>query len=230
MNVHSSVADAPGAATTVAPALPHLNGSSHHKALHDRRCRVVPLLLPSAQALPLTSRTFGDSAATVALSRTLSAALEYVGSAPDVLCHRELASLRYSFQTAWFHAAENLLLRGATRGSVEFLSRPAGKLCPELAADSLSARQVAVRGAVPSAWLAHPRTFSVLHHHFSQLLEGQARYLVPCRDILVAATELTPTLCAWAQRVWSESPRTSRISPDPVEYREGFPVALHPMR
>lgn len=103
------------------------------------------------------------SPAYISLSRDHVALLK----APDgrLLSPIDLGQMELSTRQAWDAAAETLLR--TQRGQIKFTVRNAS-----FALGDSAPRGFEVHGDShpPAAWLAHPRTFNVLHTHFSDVL------------------------------------------------------------
>lgn len=195
------------------------------------RRQLLPGLYPArwANSPGLSDDGFCDSFATIALSRELCAGLhchDETGQNTVTVSQRGLGDLELSTHRAWDLAAENLLRRAQEPEGTRFFTRPASILfgagAPGL--------QVAAPGAAPTAWLAHPCTFTVLHDHLCQLLGTEARYLVPAPAVLVA----TPVAAAGSERLqWpGRQPATTEPSSGlaglMIAYEHGFPTRSGP--
>lgn len=162
--------------------------------------RLLPRLhLNSRQRRPeLSDDGFSDSPALIALSRQLSAGLHCLpaggggrGTAgPVTVSQRGLGELDLSPQQAWHLAAENLLHRSREAEGFRFYTRPA----TALGGWALPALQVATPGSGPTAWLAHPQAFTIMHSHLCRLMGTEVRYLAPTREVLLAFPAEAPEL------------------------------------
>lgn len=154
----------------------------------------------------------GSSAkpAYIALSRDHVALLK----APDgrLLTPLDLGHMELSTQQAWDTAADTLLRTQHDR--IEFTVRNAS-----FALGDTAPRGLEVRGGAhpPAAWLAHPRTFRVLHAHFTEILSPEAALVFLTRD----HKELF-VLDADARQVREEFPAAAVFT-----YSYGFPVNHH---
>lgn len=189
------------------------------------RGQLLPGLHPSrwANSPGLSDDGFCDSFATIALSRELCAGLhchDETGQHTVTVSQRGLSELELSTHRAWDLAAENLLRRAQEPEGTRFFTRPAhvlfGAGAPGL--------QIAVPGASPTAWLAHPYTFTVLHDHLSQLLDAEVRYLVFSSTVLVAA----PVAAAGLEHLRWPGRRSGAGNPGSagllIAYEHGFPT------
>ncbi len=95
--------------------------------------------------------------AQVPLSRDFCAVI-LAGSKP--LSCTSLGRSGLSEQAAWDGAAQNLLALASSADGLRFFTRPHS-----------AGLEVAVDGSSASAWLAHPRTFTVLLRHLAGLLD-----------------------------------------------------------
>lgn len=193
--------------------------------LLDRR-HLLPGLHPAgwAEQPGLSDDGFCDSFASIALSRRFCAGLHCTTGPQSVtVSQRGLGELDLSTHRAWDMAAENLLHRAHGPAGLTFFTRPVSGLINE----PVPAIQVATPGAPPTAWLAHPHTFTVLHRHLRGLLGAEVTYLVPTRDVLLAAPESTPELPLLRNHL--HQPGRDRLPGTPlvtetVAYRRGFPA------
>lgn len=89
----------------------------------------------------------------------------------------DLGQMELSTQQAWNTAADTLLQ--TQTGRVEFTVRNASFALGEKAPRGLE-----VQGGThpPAAWLAHPRTFNVLHTHFTDVLSPRKNLVFVTRD------------------------------------------------
>lgn len=111
----------------------------------------------------------------ISLSRDHVALLK----APDgrFLTPIDLGQMELSTQQAWDLAADTLLRTQSDK--VEFTVRNAS-----FALGDDAPRGLEVRGGEhpPAAWLAHPRTFQVLHSHFTEVLSPAEPLVFATRD------------------------------------------------
>ena len=187
--------------------------------------RLVPELIAAPARVPgLGEAAFARRRATVALSRELTAGMLLDGR-PAAARSSWAAGL--SLHRAWLRASETLLAAARTEYGLRFLTRPASRLCPQAPPGAL---QVAVHGGTdPTAWLAHPRTFAVLHAHLQRLTGTTPRYVAPRRGVLVATSEIAAhALGDWAREAAHAAGKMA-LSGRFIEYARGFPrlVAGH---
>lgn len=194
--------------------------------------RLLPRLhLNSRQRRPeLSDDGFSDSPALIALSRQLSAGLRCLlagdggrGTAvPVTVSQRGLGELDLSPQQAWHLAAENLLHRSREAEGFRFYTRPAAALGEW----ALPALQVATPGSGPTAWLAHPRTFTIMHSHLCRLMGTEVRYLAPTREILLAFPAAAPELHACGGFLEQHAGELGRplLGGRTISYECGFPA------
>ena len=121
----------------------------------------------------------------------------------------DLGQMELSTRQAWDTAADALL--STQKGRIEFTVRNA-----TFALGDTAPRGLEVRGGThpPAAWLAHPRTFSVLHTHFTDVLSPQTGLVFVTRD----HKELF-VLDADAHEVKERFPRAAVFT-----YSLGFPI------
>lgn len=192
------------------------------------QARAVPTLLPQLLVAAHTQSgglgTVGGSLehrrATVALSSELSVGFVW-GRRP--VRHGDIESHGLSLHQGWEEACENLIAAATTRWGVKFSYRPATALAGPKA--PTAAMQIACHGTKdPTRWLTHPRAFTLLHEHFSQLLGFPPCYLAPRGGMLVAASKTDvehPALQRWAAAEAATGPRG--LLPAALEYAHGFP-------
>lgn len=181
--------------------------------------RLVPELIAAPARVPgLGEAAFARRRATVALSRELTAGMRLDGRPA---AHGDLAAAALSLHRAWLAACETLLAAARTEYGLRFLTRPATRLCTHAPPGAL---QVAVHGGTdPTAWLAHPRTFAVLHAHLHRLTGATPRYVAPRRGVLVATSEIgAHALGDWARAEAKQAGKTA-LSGRFIEYARGFP-------
>ncbi|GAB2504027.1 hypothetical protein CATRI_08535 [Corynebacterium atrinae] len=182
-------------------------------------------ILPSLRRLELPQRRdlsddgFGDSRATITLSRTLLACL-YSGEM--ALSYRHLGELDLSAHRAWDLAASNLIERASSPHGVRILTRPA----PISLGAGAPGVEVSTPGACATAWLAHPHSFSILDSHLEGLLGETVGYLVPSHSLLFALPLSQLSDSRWIEAAASlVRPRESLIA-SPVRWSQGFPADL----
>lgn len=155
------------------------------------------------------SPQFSTSTAYISLSPALACVL--VDASGNALSHQRIGEIGCSVNEAWNRAADNVLGAALRDGEVEFWVRGAravlGARAPrgfELKCDALP----------PASWLAHPKLFSVLDNHFTQLLRprfGLTYVTRDFRDLFVFDTLAREFAAAYTQ---------SHV----VRYSVGFPV------
>ncbi len=180
----------------------------------------------------LSDDGFCDSTAHINLSYTLTMGLTSGGR---TLSHRAVAELGLSTRQAWDLAADNLVVAARSPQGTRFYLRDAHQITQIRNADR-SAVQVKVPGAPITAWLAHPRTFTILNNHLEELLGPNLIYLAPLSDLLLvlpASSKKRTQLEAWAttafagETPWELSGKGcvggEQILSSPLIYRLGFP-------
>lgn len=144
-----------------------------------------------------------------------------------ILSYRGLAELGLSTRLAWDIAADNLITSARRPAGTRFYLRTA-RIITGL---DTTALQVRVPGAPVTAWLAHPRTFTILHRHLEQQLGATPVYLAPLEDLLIAFPADPPapaSLRNWAQTTMDARENSGeRICAAPLTYQHGFPTE-HP--
>ncbi|WP_080794144.1 hypothetical protein [Corynebacterium pacaense] len=164
---------------------------------------------------------FGDSPASINLSAQLTMGLRARGA---TVSYRGLAELGLSIRQAWDAAAGNLINLAAGPAGTCFYLREARTITSVASA----AVQVRTPGAPISAWLAHPRPFTILDGHLRDQVGDSIIYLLPSADCLIAAAVSDPRLgklCDWLRHT-AENPIIrggELISAEPLVYLNGFP-------
>lgn len=197
------------------PASIHLDVSMLQPRLHPRAWR---------ERIRLSDDGFCDCPVSINLSRTLAMGL-VAGS--STLSHRALAELRLGTRQAWDLAADNLVVSARSPLGTRFYLRQAidtGLISVP------AAIQVKVPGAPVTAWLAHPRTFTILNRHLEDRLGSDLTYLAPQPDLLIvlpaddgadpepSAKELSDTVSGPGRSAGE------LISTVALNYRLGFPA------
>lgn len=178
----------------------------------------------------LSDDGFCDSTAHINLSQELTMGLDSAGL---TLSYRGLAELGLGTRQAWDLAADNLVVAARSPQGTRFYLRDAvHSTLIHTDNTALSPTEVKVPGAPVTAWLAHPRTFTILNSHLEQCFKSTLIYLAPRSDLLVVFPADDPSfteLTAWARGVASGqllqvpgSP-TELITALPLVYRCGFP-------
>lgn len=130
---------------------------------------------------PLSDDGFSDSLATLALSPGLRLGLQ---TQELNVSQRGLDQLGISIHTAWDLAALNLERAARTPAGLEFSTRSASA---RLGRGMPPGVEIKARGADAQAWLAHPQTFTILHHHLLRKLRAQSLvYVLPDAHSLLA--------------------------------------------
>ena len=121
------------------------------------------------------SQGSSSSPAYISLSRDHVALFK--DHAGNVLTPIDLGRMRLSTQQAWELAADSLLAEQTDR--IEFTVRNS---CFALGVHAPYGLEAKGDKHPPATWLAHPRTFKVLHEHFTQVLEPQNELVFLTRD------------------------------------------------
>lgn len=180
---------------------------------------ITPLLRPHTLVgrSRLDHRSFPHSVPIVHLSATLSATLSHAGTPLD---QRSIDTLHLSVSRAWAIGADNLIRAATAQAGVQFLTR-----C--VTADWV---QVDVANHCPSAWLAHPITFKILHDHLRSMLGGDPVYLAASDTQLFASTTQRLTSHGGSINGAAVLPLlgtghniSALLSPHILGYRDGFP-------
>ncbi|WP_149029409.1 hypothetical protein [Corynebacterium halotolerans] len=218
----ATIAPSAPPAVPAAPAAPTVPPLPEAPPLEARG--LLPALRPLdwVGARGLSDDGFCDSAAYVALSRELCAALSCHGA---TVSQRGLGELNLSVHRAWDRAADNLLHAAQTDEGTRFLTRPAAHILGA----GVPGLQIATPGAPATAWLAHPHTFTVLDRHLTHLLGEPVIYLAPGHETLLAlpATAADPkSLQRWARHAVDTLGAASPVSGSPLVWRHGFPAVV----
>ena len=149
------------------PVSPFAPAPFPHQQLHPRLARREEITAGGAKAW--ITPGFSASTAFISLSPGLVCVFDRIAAAGhgEALTHQQIGSLGLTAHQAWNAAAETLRATAVTEGDVEFWSRPA-----TVALGDGAPPGVEIRGGThtAAAWLAHPRTFEVIHRHFSTVL------------------------------------------------------------
>lgn len=179
----------------------------------------------------LSDDGFCDSTAHINLSHTLLMGLTADGS---TLSYRALAEFGLGTRQAWDLAADNLVVAARHSQGTRFYLRDATEITL-INTPGASSLQVKVPGAPVTAWLSHPRTFTILNNHLEKRLGPDLLYLAPLSDLLVVLPADSPTrplLTKWAANVVAGripgvlSPGEEKIISTPLIYRLGFPSTM----
>ncbi|PLA27969.1 hypothetical protein CYJ45_05665 [Corynebacterium coyleae] len=125
------------------------------------------------------------------LTPGFSASTAFINLAPRLVCvftvddgpaltHQQIGELTPSMNQLWNGAADRLAKRALVDTGVEFLVRnPAAALEQTGLPPGL---EVGGHGVPPTAWLAHPKTFTVMHRHFQTVLDPHHELVYATRD------------------------------------------------
>lgn len=151
----------------------------------------------------------------VTLSRGVAARLTLDGTPVDAT---HLHQLGLTMHQAWDAAACNLVRLAQFPLGTRFMTRPASCLDPGLR----GAAQIDTPGADPTAWLAHPYSFSVLHKHLTSLCRGvEPAYIVVRPGVLLCSPlPVRKTVLARCATLAAEAGELPSLGP--LIYRHGF--------
>ena len=144
--------------------------------------RLTPLIAPRKHVLfrdpaPGAHTRYGPNAAFISLSTALVCLMEFEDG--TILTHQDVGKLGMSVHHVWNLVAQNVLRTQPSTDMVEFRVRNAsfsiGDDCPR-------GYEVRAPAGHAAAWLAHPRTFALLHRHFSSVLPPVHELLYATRD------------------------------------------------
>ncbi|MCK2199467.1 hypothetical protein [Corynebacterium callunae] len=171
----------------------------------------------------LSDDGFCDSPAHLNLSAELYMGLS---SRSKTLSFRAVGELGLSIRQAWDVAADNLVALAQDGQGVRFDLRNAS-----LSTDiDTYALEVKVPGSPITAWLAHPRTFSILHRHLESRLGKNLHYLASASATLIAipagAAEI-PQLLSWAHSQSDVNAQQGLVD-KLINYHLGFPAPYRP--
>lgn len=127
--------------------------------------------------------TPGFSASTAFISLSPGLVCVFDGVATDGhsagLTHQQIGTLGLTAHQAWNAAADTLRATAVAGGGVEFWSRPAS-----VALGDDAPHGIEIRGGVhtAAAWLAHPKTFEIIHRHFVTVLAPESELSYFSRD------------------------------------------------
>ncbi|WP_151549150.1 MULTISPECIES: hypothetical protein [Corynebacterium] len=185
---------------------------------------ITPLLRPTALVRRdrLDSAHFATSAPLVNLCTTLAATLCHDGTP---LTQRDIDSLQISVSRAWGMAATNLVNAARSPRGLRFLTRRCGEIT-----------QIRTPGHSPTAWLAHPTTFTILNNHCSNLLGSNVVFVALSDDHLfavpvrAAAGFSNDWITELARIHLPQRPGKppQPLSPHALLYQDGFPHELSP--
>lgn len=204
--------------------------SPTHRARGSAICLEAATLQPRlhhhkwSAKVRLSDDGFCDSPARIALSHTLTMGLSSNGR---TLSYRGLAELGLSTRQAWDLAADNLVVAARTPQGTRFHIRDAARI-PQITTQVTSrlpensALQVRTPGAPVTAWLAHPRTFTILNNHLEDLLGPELIYLAPTVDLLLALP--THDRARTVLERWSAQTPGEQIATAALRYSAGFPT------
>lgn len=118
-----------------------------------------------------SSRTWltpGYSTSTAFINLSPGLVCVFAGADGPALTHQQVGEAAPSTRQLWNDAADQLARRALVDTGIEFLVR-----CPSVVLGETHLRGYEVDGhGVPAAsWLAHPKTFTLLHRHFESVLQ-----------------------------------------------------------
>ncbi|GAB3080972.1 hypothetical protein [Corynebacterium aquatimens] len=131
----------------------------------------------------------------------------------SILNHQEVGRTGLSTHHLWNHAAVNLLQTQKTASVAEFMVRNASF---EFGPESPRGFEVRAPQGPAASWMAHPKTFQLLHNHFTTVLEPKKELFYVTRDYCelfvfdAHPLEIAPLNCPT----------------DPLEYSYGFPLTV----
>ncbi len=164
--------------------------------------------MTTAAASRWTDQRFGSSTAFVSLSPGLVCVLSAGGR---VLTHQDVGGLGLTAHQAWNAAAHSVASRTLGPAGMEIWVRSAAA---GLGSQAPRGYEVRATAQPPAHWLSHPRLFTLLHRHFTEVLtpSGDLTYLSrDCRELYVFDA--------------SPSCVHERVSPSGViRYSLGFPL------
>lgn len=125
------------------------------------------------------------------LTPGFSASTAFINLAPGLVCvfsdgtgpaltHQQIGELTPSANQLWNSAADRLAARALVDTGIEFLVRS-----PEAALERTNLPpgfEINGHGVPPTAWLAHPKTFTVMHRHFETVLDPRHELVYATRD------------------------------------------------
>ncbi|GAA1474158.1 hypothetical protein P4N68_00295 [Corynebacterium felinum] len=165
--------------------------------------------------LHLESCDSPSARAPIALSATLRAGL-VINEAP--LSYDQISAMGLSLRQVWNRAADSMIAAELESPGVAVRTRPSRVLT---GVDS-PGLQVAFRHSPAPAWLAHPRTFSVLHYHLCDLAGMDVCYFAPTSLVLfaVGTHSVHRLMQCWSQPV--------ELVGSAVYFAQGFPSEKPP--
>lgn len=173
----------------------------------------------------LSDDGFGDSVASIALNPFLEVTFEATRGLFRVqLSNCALSRLGSSLQETWTHAAFNTLRGAAAPHGIRFYSRPLLTRLPS----GPAALQLRTENTAVGNWLAHPRTFTLLHDHVLELLQAtKVFFCLLAPETLVAVTYSTPENAHECLRAIERYfRRPSVLSSSPLVWAQGFPAPI----
>lgn len=196
------------------PQKPHLPSS-----IPDTPVRAVSLHLTrsrnnsEALSYEMFSPYFDRAPAVIALSSGLSASLRCNG---QLLRQGSLHSLGKTTRQLWNDAATNLIETARTPRGIAIHTRELSRLVQQPTAGL----HIAAGTGPASSWLAHPRTFTLLHRHISRQFNEEPVFFCPTPKILIAVpcSKKCQKLATWLTTF--EHP----LEPGGVLYSSGFPA------
>ncbi|AKA97002.1 Hypothetical protein CUL131002_1478 [Corynebacterium ulcerans] len=145
-----------------------------------------------ALSYEMFSPYFDRAPAVIALSSGLSASLRCNG---QLLRQGSLHSLGKTTRQLWNDAATNLIETARTPRGIAIHTRELSRLVQQPTAGL----HIAAGTGPASSWLAHPRTFTLLHRHISRQFNEEPVFFCPTPKILIAVpcSKKCPKLATW---------------------------------
>lgn len=171
----------------------------------------------------LSTDGFCDKPATLNLSHDLFMGMV---NGQATISYRALAEMGLSTRQAWDQAAHNLVQAATTPEGIRFDLRD-GVTTTRISSPSL---QIRVPGAPMTAWLTHPRTFSLVNRHLELRLGPAPLYLAPTADTLIAlpaGSLYIGQFELWARSFLKQSGKEGVVDKLLI-YRHGFPAPYQP--
>ncbi|AEG82004.1 MULTISPECIES: hypothetical protein [Corynebacterium] len=158
---------------------------------------------------------FDRAPAVIALSSGLSASLRCNG---QLLRQGSLHSLGKTTRQLWNDAATNLMETARTPRGIAIHTRELSRLVQQ---PTVGLHIAAGKGPA-SSWLAHPRTFTLIHQYISTQFNEEPVFFCPTSKILIAVpfSQKCPKLATWLTTF--EHP----LEQGGVLYSSGFPAHI----
>lgn len=188
------------------------------KSMHVVETRpTAQLAEPRLARMESSSRTWltpGYSTSTAFINLSPGLVCVFAGADGLALTHQQVGEAAPSARQLWNESADRLTRRALVDTGVEFLVR-----CPSAALghSPLRGYEVDGHGAPAASWLAHPKTFTVLHRHFESVLKPRNELMYVTRndrDLFVFDAPIA--------EVRAIVPRASVLT-----YSVGFPLMHH---